>query len=49
METKSRRVKFPTITDKPQNCGFDGYDAMSLMAAVERHTIKIPITVVAIF
>jgi DNA-binding HxlR family transcriptional regulator len=32
METKSRRVKLPTITEKQQNCSFDGYDAMSLMA-----------------
>ena len=32
METKSRRVKLPTITKKQQNCSFDGYDAMSLMA-----------------
>jgi DNA-binding HxlR family transcriptional regulator len=31
METKSRRVKLPTITDT-QNCSFYGYDAMSLMA-----------------
>ena len=32
METKSRRVKLPTITEIPQNCSFNGYDAMSLMA-----------------
>jgi DNA-binding HxlR family transcriptional regulator len=32
METKSRRVKLPTITERPQNCSFNGYDAMSLMA-----------------
>ncbi|MGA9149184.1 MAG: winged helix-turn-helix transcriptional regulator [Candidatus Nitrosopolaris sp.] len=31
METKSRRVKLPTITERPQNCSFNGYDAMSLM------------------
>jgi DNA-binding HxlR family transcriptional regulator len=31
METKSRRVRLPTITEKSQNCSFDGYDAMSLM------------------
>jgi DNA-binding HxlR family transcriptional regulator len=32
METKSRRVKLPTFTEKPQCCSFDGYDAISLMA-----------------
>jgi DNA-binding HxlR family transcriptional regulator len=32
METKSRRVKLPTITERPLNCSFDGYDAMSFMA-----------------
>jgi DNA-binding HxlR family transcriptional regulator len=32
MESKSRRVKLPTITERPQNCSFNGYDAMSLMA-----------------
>ncbi|MGA9150810.1 MAG: winged helix-turn-helix transcriptional regulator [Candidatus Nitrosopolaris sp.] len=32
MKTKNPRVKLPTITDKLQNCSFDGYDAMSLMA-----------------
>ena len=32
MDTKSRRVKLPTITEKPENCSFDGYDAISLMA-----------------
>ncbi len=32
METKSRRVKLPTITERAQNCSFDGYDAISLMA-----------------
>ncbi|MFZ0221622.1 MAG: winged helix-turn-helix transcriptional regulator [Candidatus Nitrosopolaris sp.] len=32
METKSRRVKLPTITERPLNCSFDGYDATSLMA-----------------
>jgi DNA-binding HxlR family transcriptional regulator len=32
METKSRRVKLPTITEKPQYCSFNGYDAISLMA-----------------
>ena len=47
MKTKSRRVKLPTITDKPQNCSFDGYYAMSLIAAVERDTIKISITAAA--
>ena len=31
MKTKSRRVKLPTITEKP-TCSFDGYDAISLMA-----------------
>jgi DNA-binding HxlR family transcriptional regulator len=31
METK-RTVKLPTITERSQNCSFDGYDAMSLMA-----------------
>ena len=31
METKSRRVKLPTIIGRPQNCSFNGYDAMSLM------------------
>jgi DNA-binding HxlR family transcriptional regulator len=25
-------MKLPTITQKSQNCSFDGYDAMSLMA-----------------
>jgi DNA-binding HxlR family transcriptional regulator len=30
METKSRRVKLPTFTEK-QQCSFNGYDAMSLM------------------
>jgi DNA-binding HxlR family transcriptional regulator len=32
MESKSRRVKLPTITERPQNSSFNGYDAMSLMA-----------------
>jgi DNA-binding HxlR family transcriptional regulator len=32
MESKSRRVKLPTITERPQNCSFNGYDAMSLIA-----------------
>jgi len=32
MENKSRRVKLPTITEKPRNCSFNGYDAISLMA-----------------
>ncbi|MGB8935188.1 MAG: winged helix-turn-helix transcriptional regulator [Candidatus Nitrosopolaris sp.] len=32
METKSRRVKLPTITERQLNCSFDGYDATSLMA-----------------
>ena len=36
METKSRRVKLPTITEKPENCSFDGYDAMSLMAETSK-------------
>ena len=31
METKSRRMKLLTITQKSQNCRFEGYDAMSLM------------------
>ena len=31
METKSRRVKLPTFTEKQQYCSFNGYDAMSLM------------------
>ena len=31
METKSQRVKLPTITEKSQNCSFNGYDAISLM------------------
>ena len=36
METKSRRVKLPTITEKPENCSFDGYDAMSLIAETSK-------------
>jgi hypothetical protein len=31
METKSRKVKLPTIIEKPQYCTFNGYDAISLM------------------
>ena len=33
METKSRRVKLPTTTE---NCSFDGYDAISLMAETSK-------------
>jgi len=32
METKSRTVKLPTITEKPQYHSFNDYDAISLMA-----------------
>ena len=35
MKTKSRRVKLPTITEKP-TCSFDGYDAISLMAETSK-------------
>jgi hypothetical protein len=52
MDTKSRRVKLPTITEKSQNCSFDGYDAISLMAETaklrklitKRGTLEILIT-----
>jgi hypothetical protein len=51
METKNLRVKLPTITEKPQYCSFNGYDAVSLKAETaklrrlitKRGTLEIPI------
>ena len=30
METKSRRVKLPTITEKPRYCSFNGYSTQPM-------------------